>query len=406
MRSRRPDLTLFVLASAIAFAPLGYSAEMGQSGLVGHEVITEVVPAEADGWPMTIPVLPAEFAISHEPGVPAWYFQMEGLALKRDASRERSFAYVLTREWTLTDPGPPEVWSSQDFYTGVLGTQDLHFGFQGGGRALVGRTLGDCHAFEVCYFDLTDWSEMAAVRGAPLFHESRDPDVFVDLGLFSPFTDDPFHPIASPVVDYNDLIRIDHSSNLDNLEWNLRRWILADPCRLQTSVLVGGRYMNVGETFDYYSESTVADVSNSVTTDTDNSMIGVQLGAMFEFHVDPGWWIDCEIKGAIFNNSARQNTLYTYTQDPDGAPIVTDYAGGREDEITAFALDLKLTATVLVTPRFAVRGGYQALWLDGLALASENMSDDIDVLMAGPASLVEDGKVLYHGPHLGASWVW
>jgi hypothetical protein len=429
MQSRRRDLTLLVIAAAIAFAPLAYSAEVSQSRFVGQEVMGEVVPTGPDCCPTAIPALPAEFAICHEPGVPAWYFQMEGLALKRDASRDQTFQYFVERVWeevanpkyeepvppAVPDPAEPEyIWQwTEDIVTPVLGTQNLHFGFQGGGRALIGRTLGQCHAFEVSYFDVTDWSEMAAVRDDTLFVQDKDrvtgAETTFSASLFSPFCD--YGPPVLPLLglDYNYLASISYTSSLNNLEFNLRRWILVDPCRLQASVLVGGRYMNLDESFFYYTESAEpidpapGGATNTVTTDTDNRMLGVQVGAMFEFHVDPGWWIDCEIKGAFFDNAASQNTTYVH----DGVPAYDGtYTWGRDDHISAYALDLKLTATVLVTPRLAVRGGYQALWLDGLALASENMSQDANILMGGPASLVEDGKVVYHGPHLGISWVW
>jgi hypothetical protein len=311
------------------------------------------------------------------------------------------------------DPDEPEyIWQwAGDDVTNVLGTQHLHFGFQGGGRALVGRTLGQCHAIEVSYFDLTDWSEMAAVRDDTVFVEDVDrvtgAETTFPASLFSPFSDFGDPPIEG--LDYNYLATISYTSSLNNLEWNLRRWILTDPSRLQASVLVGGRYMDLDESFFYYTESAVpADpapggATNAVTTDTDNSLFGVQIGAMFEFYVDPGWWIDCEIKGAFFNNQASQNTTFVH----DGvAAYQGTHVWGREDDISAYALDLKLTATVLVTPRLAVRGGYQALWLDGLVLASENMSQNVDVLVGGPASMVQNGKVVYHGPHLGASFVW
>ena len=117
MRNRRRHLTLCLLASAIALGRVAYPAELSQSGLVEHAVITEVAPAEADSWPMTIPALPAEFAMCHQPGVPAWYFQMEGLALKRDASGDQTFQAFVERVWerqtnpdyiptSATDPTP------------------------------------------------------------------------------------------------------------------------------------------------------------------------------------------------------------------------------------------------------------------------------------------------------------
>lgn len=175
------------------------------------------------------------------------------------------------------------------------------------------------------------------------------------------------------------------------------------PCDcFQVSLLAGGRYINIDEDFFYYTESDTPalNTENEVATDTRNSMVGVQIGAMFEFFVDPCWWIDCEIKGAALSNNASQSTDYDYNG-------VTQYQGSRSEDVCTFALDLNLTATWQVTPNLAVMGGYQALWVDGLALASANFDPDV-VLMAGgdTPTLLTNGKVVYHGPHLGATWAF
>jgi hypothetical protein len=402
-------------ALTLTVAAVGYSAEMDEASLTGPvpSPVPGPVPSPVfSGEPFwgemeclsgSIPALPAPFAACHTPGMPAWYFSVEGIGLKRDASDDQTFQAFVDRTWT-EDGG---VWTATDTVTPVLGTQNLQFGFQGGGRALVGRTLGACSAVEVSYFQVTDWNEMASVRDATEFVAEVDgagnPVTTFPASLFSPFSNFGNPPIEG--LDYNNLAYITYSSSLDNIEWNLRRWILNCPNQLQASVLVGGRYMNIGESFSYYTESAVPAVptTNAVSTNTDNSMLGVQLGAMFEFYVDPGWWIDCEIKGAYFNNNASQTTVYENV----GSPVYEGtHLGSREEDVSSWALDLRLNATFLITPRLAVCGGYQAIWFQGLALASENMSRDADVLLFGPAGLDHQSQIVYHGPHLGLTWTW
>jgi len=352
------------------------------------------------------PYLPGEFSTGCQPQRPVWYFQTEALALKRDASEEQVFQKLIERTWTEDGAGD---WSATDVVTPVLSTSDLGFAFRGGGRALVGRTLGSCHAIEASYFEVADWDRMAFVRDATWFDDEVDgagnPIVWHFGSLFSPFSDFGNPPIEE--LDYNKFAMISYSSSLDNLELNLRRW-LPMPCDcFQVSLLAGARYMNIDEEFFYRtrSQSLEPGTTTTVTTDTDNSLVGVQIGALFEFYVDPCWWIDCEIKGAAFNNSAGQATFY----DHQGSPA--DWYRGRNlesrsQDSSAFALDLNLTATWQITPRLAVMGGYQALWVEGLVLASANVSTDVDTLMFGPAVLNDNGKILYHGPHLGATWAW
>jgi len=432
MRTAIGKLGLLLVALAAAAVHQAYSAGADQGELVLQEPIPESVLSQTELAPAEMQLLPGEFGTQCPPCGPVWYFEAEGLALKRDASGDRTFQAFAERVWerqenpyyqatSATDPTPvdptePEwVWETTgDIVTPVLGIQDLDFGFQGGGRALVGCTLGNCHAFEVSYFQVTDWDEMAAVRDATVFVQDKDRVTGVETtfpaSLFSPFSgfdDPPITPIEA--LDYNNLAQIRYTSSLDNIEWNLRRWLPMPPdSPLQVSLLVGGRYVNVDETFFYYTESAVPvdPTATSITTQTSNTMLGVQVGAQFKYHVEPCWWIDCEIKGAAFSNDAKQATAYDHQGDPGVDPYVATTALSREEDTSAFALDLRLTGTWMVTPCFAICGGYQALWVDGLALASENLSDDINVLMLGPATLVDTGKVVYHGPHLGATWRW
>lgn len=410
MRCAGCNWTLMLTVLTLSVAAVGYSADTDEVSPAGPAPVGELMAGEElmlgemECLSGSIPALPAPFAACHPPGIPAWYFAADGLGLKRDASDDQTFQALVERTWAEEEG----VWVATDTVTPVLGTQNLQFGFQGGGRALVGHTLGSCHAFEVSYFQVTDWDELASVRDSTEFIAEVDGDgnpvTTFPASLFSPFSGFGDPPIEG--LDYNNLAYITYSSSLNNIEWNLRRWILNCPSQLQASVLVGGRYMNIGESFLYYTESAVpapGGATNAVATDTDNSMLGVQLGAMFEFYVDPGWWVDCEIKGAYFNNNASQTTVFVH----DGVPAYQGtHVGSREADVSAFALDLRLNATFLITPQLAIRGGYQALWVDGLALASENMSPDVDVLAFGPAGLDHRGKVVYHGPHLGLTWVW
>lgn len=415
MRNAKGMLKLLLVAFAATALHQAYSAGADEAGFPAQEPIVDSGLTEMELVPAEMQFLPGEFGTGCPPCGPVWYFEAQGLALKRDASTDQPFQALVTRVWTPPDPPDVPDWSWEDFETIVLGTQDLHFGYQGGGRATVGRTLGNCHAFEVSYFQVTDWDEMAAVRDATEFvadiaapGDPPDPDFAnpFPASLFSPFSDFGNPPIVE--LDYNNLAQIRYSSSLDNIEWNLRRWLPMPDSPLQVSLLVGGRYMNIDETFFYHTESAVPvdPTTTSVTTQTENTMLGVQIGAQFECHVEPCWWIDCEIKGAIFSNDARQLTNYDHQGDPGVDPYVATNAQSREEDTSTFALDLRLTGTWMVTPCLAVCGGYQALWVDGLALASENFNDDVNVLMLGPATLVDTGKVVYHGPHLGATWKW
>ena len=340
-----------------------------------------------------------------------WFFRADGLALKRDASGDRAFAALATEgeigivqgdvgdEPLLDQNGDPVLDLNGDpvfvaltqqpgSMTSVLGTPDLNFEFQGGYRLTLGRTLGDWHWLEFTYFDLNDWNETAAVR-------DTTENQFLELGsLFSPFTD--FGNPAVEALDYNNFVSITCFSTLDSMELNLYRRLPMPPGS-KASVLLGVRYMNILEDFQYYSESDVpvADTNVSVNTRTGNSLVGVQIGAIFGFPVQPRGRIEWELKGAICHNRADQHTTWS-----GGQPR------GLREARTAFVGETSVVLVCQVTPRLTAYGGYQGIWVDGLALASENVPADANILELGPARLDHGGKVVYHGPHIGLSLVW
>jgi len=131
-------------------------------------------------------------------------------------------------------------------------------------------------------------------------------------------------------------------------------------------------------------------------------MLGIQIGGLFEFRVEPCWWIDLELKGVVFDNRAGQST--TYVRNVGG--VEATFPGTRTDHRTTFALDLDLTLSCQVNSWLTARLGYQAIWIDGLAVASENFQPDLDTLTLGPPQLADDGKVVYHGLHIGLTGAW
>lgn len=353
-----------------------------------------------------------------------WYFLTEGVALKRDAAHEQSFAAQIHRRWREVYeqrddlPAPPTFvgWDYSDYRTD-LGTADFDFDLAGGGNFLIGRRLGDWYGIEVSYMTVNSWDELAAMRddtdfqeelldatGAPLLngYGYPQPGTVYTGSLFSPFSN--FGNPAILGLDYNNAVTLRYSSQFYDVEWNLRRTLAMPPEGLQVSLLVGGRYMNIRERFQYHTSSyyPVAPTTNDIGVSTSNGMLGAQIGALFEFHIEPCWWGDVEIKGAIFDNFARQDT--TYVNDSGG--VQASYTGGRSGHRTTFALDLDAALGWQINSWLTGRVGYQAIWINGLALASENFQSDVGILTLGPAVLNTNGNVVYHGPHIGVTGAW
>ncbi len=303
-----------------------------------------------------------------------WYGSADALMLMRDSTPNRPFA-------TLNTPG-----------NYVLGTGDLESNFQAGPRVTLGRRMGENFQFEVGWFDLGSWSDRAAVRD-----ETANAQGSVG-NLFSPFTT--FGDPALPLLDYNNLAEIEYRSSLDNLEFNLRQKVIMPPGPFNASVMVGARHLEVRERFGYRTGSvtplgTIS--SQDVRVTAGNDLWGVQIGALLEFQVEYRCQITLDLKGGIFNNAADQGTIYTATAQ--GVPVTT--TGARAEDVTAWAGEIILAFNFQLTPRLSTQLGYQMLWIEGLALGSENFEADPTILALGPTNLNHDGHAIYHGPHIG-----
>ncbi len=413
MVGRKRAATLLGVSLTLLFARTAMPDETlvldpgDQEVVVSEYATSEYAPHHVEVTSMEMGVLPAEFTDSGVIVRPAWYFRAEAMALKPHISGAPTFAALVDRVW-IEDPDAPGTWNATDTLTRMLDVGDLGLGYRGGGRATIGRTLGDYGAMEASYFQVGDWDRVAAMHDATVFVDAVDgagnPTVTFPASLFSPFSD--FGDPAIVGLDYNSVASISYTSRLYSVEWNLRRWVYIDPGQTQVSVLIGWRHINLDETFSYHTESDEpgpGGAINDVTVGTDNKMHGVQIGVMCKTHIQPTWWIDCEAKAAFLNNLAGQDTKYVHT---GVAAYNGTHLGSRRESVTTSAFDLKLTLTAQVTPRFAVCGGYQALWLYHLALAPNNFNTDVGALVSGPALLNNTDDVVYHGPHLSVTCIW
>lgn len=317
------------------------------------------------------------------PAVPPrtpWYVRTEAVILLRDASGETDLAAL---NW------PRNI---------VFSTRDLDYQFQAGPRLLIGRTLNPWNQVEFSYFALEHWNDSAAIR------DSTENGLGGTGNLASPFSG--FGDPAVLGLDYNSYVWAYDKSTLDSGEINFRHVLDLPPGRLSTSVLVGLRYMAVRERFQYESYSffpAPQGTSNFVRTDTANELFGPQLGALFEFYCDDRWWVNFEMKGAVCQNAAEQTTDY---RNVDENGLATRFLDRRAEHGTAWIGDIALMVVYRWTPRLSARFGYQAIWVEGLALASENFQSDINILRAGPAQLEHRGSVVYHGPIAGIELNW
>jgi hypothetical protein len=170
-----------------------------------------------------------------------------------------------------------------------------------------------------------------------------------------------------------------------------------------TSVLAGFRYMNVGDLFQ------LAAFDNSTNTDpngngfyrtwTNNNLVGFQLGTEYTHDLwFPKLYLGIDCRGGIYANFAEQKNLLFNSGD------TYDQRSDREVQF-ASAWDLTFTLSYLATDHLTIRGGYTFLFIDGLALAPDQL--DTNPTMQNARNFIADnGTLTLQGPFVGGELAW
>jgi hypothetical protein len=129
-----------------------------------------------------------------------------------------------------------------------------------------------------------------------------------------------------------------------------------------------------------------------------NDMIGFQLGANVAVLRRGPFSLDAIVKAGIYDDVLHNVLAY------DSAFFAEHARTSASTSAAAFSSELGITLGYEITPQWSIRGGYQLLWLDGVAVASQQAAVNPSPL-AGPAAMVLAGTGLfYNGAFLGVEF--
>ena len=290
----------------------------------------------------------------------------------------------------------------------ALETGDFETELDAGAKVTLGAVLTDLFRLEATYLGDYEWSDRAAVR-------NFDDNEFGAAGdLFAPFSNFGT-PVGQLGTDYNNFASIDMATQFDSIELNLRRRLIIPVSidnalhrgNVANSLLVGVRKISLDEQFRYASSSVLpaGGTVNRANITTDNDLFGVQVGLLSQFLIRNGQgWVDFEVKGGVFENDVALTSAFASTDQAGNS--IGQFTGTDQRDRTAFLGELSLVYNRQVTRSFSYRLGYNAFWLSGVALASENLNTDINLLALGPAEVDHDSNLVLHGPTLGLTWAY
>jgi hypothetical protein len=297
---------------------------------------------------------------------PCTYAVVEALILQRNISGS---GIPLAVDSTTGDP--------------LLTTNDLDFPFAGGVRAYVGHRFCCCWAWELGYFGLFDANASTSVTG--------DLALPGDLGA------------ATNVFFGADRFDIDYTSRLHGAEFNFVCCCqCCKPCSShQSSVewIYGFRYLRVDEQLTIAAERLEVGglETGNYEVRASNDLYGGQFGVRLR-HCRGPWSVEGTGKIGLFGNDANMNQ--TVTDFPDFVVRQTS----SSDTDLALLGELNLSLIRQVSDHWYVRGGYNLIWIDGIALAPDQL--DFSLSSTSGTTIDDDNTMFLHGVNVGLEARW
>jgi hypothetical protein len=280
--------------------------------------------------------------------------------------------------------------------TTFLSTSDLSSNFDAGLQATVGRQLCGGRAIELDYFGLFDSSASAVVV-------SPDPNAFL---IF------PGNLAGNVFVDM-DRAQVDYSSSLHSFAVNLLcccgccdKSCCCDSCCGELSCqsvtwFAGFRYLSLQEELNISAQRTVnaAVEQGDYNIRTNNNLYGAQLGAKLR-RTRGRLGFDATGFAGIFGSDASQTQSVTDFPNFPLRPTVSSSTGG-----VAFVGGANLSGLYALNDTWNARVGYNLLWIEGVALAPDQLDFDFAAAPSGN-QISNGGGVFLHGVNVGLEARW
>ena len=279
--------------------------------------------------------------------------------------------------------------------TGDVPLNDLRAGL--GVQANI--QVGAGSNLELVYFGLNKWESSASATSAV-------PNLFSFLSNFGTLPANGFDDSDRSFVH-----TLSYSSTLNNGEINLRRRWSEPAGFFQGSFLMGVRYLDMDEQarFTARGENNNAAANNgprflNYTTNTQNSLVGFQVGADLWYNIIPGVKLGVEGKTGLYNNRAHQNTQISANSLPN--TVMEEVLSNQVASITQISPQVSYR----LNHSWAFRSSYQFIYLDNVALATNNFNSvpptDFGQNVNRVATINDNAAITLQGFSIGGEYTW
>lgn len=278
-------------------------------------------------------------------------------------------------------------------------------GGQPGEDAAVRATLGHFlfrdsrnrdHLLEFTTFGSGEWNQERVIT-------SDEP-----FGLFVPWRIDG----GNTSFDNSSRQSIEYDSTFKSFETNyrvrqrLRRdqlvmdangsWHRAANSGFEREYLVGLRFMQMGEKFDWRAEDiAVTGDDGRYFIRTKNNLIGFQLGTGITYQASR-WSVGAIPKGGVYINDASGDTSLNYTADD-----TNDANLHLTGNALSFVGEFKIQSRFHITPNTSLRAAYEMMYVTSAALAPSQAT-----FIPEFSYLNTTGDPFYHGTSFGFEAYW
>jgi hypothetical protein len=285
-------------------------------------------------------------------------------------------------------------------YSPVTDVAQLNIGGVGqqpGMRLQLTYRVDGMESWEAVYFGLQQWTSTGTIYG--------DPNRSADYGNGPIVATSPYTQSDVFIGPFAGSMGYTYISSLNNAEINHRAvQVVANNWTIDT--VVGFRFVEWNERFQLNSVNSAANpyypfyYYENENTSTHNTLLGAQVG----YGVRRNWErlaLQFNTKVALMGNIVHQtysnlnSTLYLTNGFGGLYSGFSPILASNTSLDVAGVLDFSAMASFQVTRHFSLRGGYQLLYIPGLALAPLQLS-----------SLSHNQGVLLQGPSAGLTIQW
>ncbi len=263
--------------------------------------------------------------------------------------------------------------------TELLSGNDFQQGFAGGPRIGLIRHGDNGCDFELSYFQIDGWSSERSVGPDPAdWLIMRCPGVF----------------LQTQQIKETQVMAWDYATRLYNAELNAR-W---NPCR-QVTLLAGFRWIELRENLQGALEPpSISWEPPFWNTTTENNLYGFQIGADGKIFESGRFSLDGLVKAGVFDNNADETTGVSVYKVVRPSSAWSKHA--------SFVGEAGLQCNYQLAKSLVLKAGYEALWLQGVALAPGQIEE---TYMPRPKTAIAagvncDSSVFYHGATAGLEY--